>query len=45
MSKRIKTNYPGVSYREVKRIGGKGNERVYYVVFKKEGKVGRQAVC
>jgi integrase len=47
MSKRIKTNYPGVYYREAKRIGGKGIEKVYYVVFKKNGKakeekVGRQ---
>jgi integrase len=37
--KRHKTNYPGVFYREAKRIGGKGLERVYYIVFKKEGKV------
>ena len=39
MPKRIKTTYPGVFYREVKRIGGKGNERVYYVLFKKDGRV------
>ena len=39
MPKRIKTNYPGVYYREAKRIGGKGTEKVYYVVFKKNGKV------
>lgn len=39
MSKRIKTKYPGVFYREAKRIGGKGTEKVYYVVFKKSGKV------
>lgn len=39
MSKRIKTNYPGVFYRESKRIGGKGIEKVYYLVFKKDGKV------
>jgi integrase len=36
---RIKTEYPGVYYREVKRLGGKGMERVYYIVFKKNGKV------
>jgi integrase len=47
MAKRTKTNYPGVFYREVKRIGGKGTERVYYAVFKRGGKlieekVGRQ---
>jgi len=39
MSKRIKTSYPGVFYREARRIGGKGTERVYYAVFKKNGKV------
>jgi len=45
--RRHKTNYPGVFYREAERIGGKGPERVYYIVFKKDGKtieekVGRQ---
>jgi len=45
--KRKKTNYPGVFYRETKRIGAKGTEKVYYIVFKKAGKtreekVGRQ---
>ena len=45
--KRLKTDYPGVFYREADRIGGKGKERVYYVLFKKDGrlheeKVGRQ---
>lgn len=49
MSKRIKTNYPGVFYREAQRIGQKGIEKVYYIVFKKRGKgfeekVGRQFV-
>ena len=49
MSKRIKTNYPGVFYREAQRIGGKGTEKVFYIVFKKDGKVfeekaGRQYV-
>ena len=49
MPKRIKTDYPGVYYREAKRIGGKGMEKVYYVRFKKDGKVieekvGRQYV-
>ncbi len=47
MKRRIKTNYPGVYYREARRIGGKGSEKVYYVVFKKDGrmheeKAGRQ---
>jgi integrase len=37
--KRAKTKYPGVFYREAKRLGGKGFEKVYYVVFKKDGKV------
>ena len=37
MTKRIKTNYPGVYYRNAKRAGG-GVERVYYIVFKKAGK-------
>ena len=37
--KRHKTTYPGVFYREAKRIGGNGLERVYYIVFKQGGKV------
>ena len=49
MAKRIKTSYPGVYFRESQRIGGKGTERVYYIIFKKNGKtheekVGRQFV-
>jgi integrase len=45
--KRYKTNYPGVFYREVARKGGSGTEKVFYIVFKKDGKlfeekVGRQ---
>jgi integrase len=39
MPKRLKTKYPGVFYRNAKRIGGKGSEKVYYIVFKKDGKV------
>jgi hypothetical protein len=42
--KRIKTSYPGVVYREVNRIGGSGLERVYYIIFKKDGKVFAQKV-
>ncbi|MFC1657477.1 tyrosine-type recombinase/integrase [Candidatus Moduliflexota bacterium] len=47
MSQRKKTPYPGVFYRSAKRIGRKGTERVFYIVFKKNGKtieekVGRQ---
>jgi integrase len=49
MSKRIPTKYPGVFYRMADRIGEKGQERVYYVLFKKDGKLleekaGRQFV-
>jgi hypothetical protein len=32
MSRRKKTSYPGVFYRESKRIGGKGTEKVYYIL-------------
>ena len=38
MPKRIKTSYPGVYFREAKRVGGQGTEKVYYVVFKQDGK-------
>jgi integrase len=37
--KRHKTTYPGIFYREAERIGGRGIEKVYYIVFKKDGKV------
>lgn len=39
VSKRIKTAYPGIYYRETRRIGGSGVERVYYAVYKRDGKV------
>ena len=44
---RHKTKYPGVYYRISRRIGSKGDERVYYIIFKKAGrtveeKAGRQ---
>ena len=47
MGKRIKTKYPGVYYREASRVGGPGVEKVYYIVFKQDGrtieeKIGRQ---
>jgi len=47
--KRHKTKYPGVFYREARRIGGKGLEKVFYIVFRKHDKVieekaGRQYV-
>ncbi|MFC1553366.1 tyrosine-type recombinase/integrase [candidate division KSB1 bacterium] len=49
MSRRIKTPHVGIYYRNTKRIGGSGIEKVYYIVFKKddktiEEKVGRQYV-
>ena len=37
--KRQKTNYPGVFYRDARRISGKGAEKVYYIIFKKNGKL------
>ncbi|MGQ9689571.1 MAG: hypothetical protein ACUVXF_12430 [Desulfobaccales bacterium] len=37
--KRHKTNYPGVVYREADRLGGPGKERVYFIAYKKNGKV------
>jgi integrase len=42
--KRHKTTYPGVFYREAERIGGKGSEKVFYIVFKKVGKVYEEKV-
>lgn len=36
---REKTKYPGVFFRYAKRIGGPGTEKVFYIVFKKDGKV------
>lgn len=42
--KRHKTSYPGVFYRVVDRLGGPGKERVYYIVFKKAGKVREEKV-
>lgn len=45
-SDRIKTDYPGVFYRVVKMLGGKENEteKVYYIVYKKNGKVHEEKV-
>jgi len=37
--KRQKTNYPGAFYRDARRISGKGAEKVYYIIFKKNGKL------
>jgi integrase len=41
---RQKTKYPGVFYRVAQRLGGTGQERVYYIVFKKNGKVFEEKV-
>ncbi len=45
--KKYSTDYVGVFYRIGKRIGGKGDEKIFYVTYKKDGqkietKVGRQ---
>ena len=37
MPKRNKTRYAGVFYMETRRTGGQGTEKVYYIVFKKNG--------
>jgi len=47
--KRFKTEYRGVFYRKGERIGGRGIEKIFYIVFKKDGKlheekIGRQYV-
>ncbi len=39
MKRRFKTDKPGIFYREAIRIGGKGVEKVYYAVYKKNGKI------
>lgn len=36
---RVQTEYPGIVFREVDRIGGKGKEKMFYVRYKKAGKV------
>lgn len=41
---RMKTKYPGVFYREADRIGTSGKEKIFYVVFKKDGKVVEEKV-
>ncbi len=42
--KRQATDYPGVFYREADRIGGKGKEKVFYILFKKGGKLHEEKV-
>ena len=37
--KRHKTTYAVVLYQHVARIGGRGLERAYYIIFQKDGKV------
>lgn len=44
MAKRIKTSYRGVFFREADRIGGKGKEKIFYILFKKDGKVFEEKV-
>ncbi len=39
MSKRFKTKYVGIFYRKTQRIGSQGLEKVFYLIFKKDGKV------
>ena len=42
--KRFKTNYTGVFYRIGERVSGTGKEKIFYIVFKKEGKVFEEKV-
>jgi integrase len=42
--KREKTSYPGVFYRVAERKGKSGEERIYYIVFKQDGKVVEEKV-
>jgi hypothetical protein len=42
--KREKTSYPGVFYRVAERKGKSGEERIYHIVFKQEGKVVEEKV-
>lgn len=42
--KRHKTTYPGVFYREAERIGGKGLEKVFYILFTQDKKLCEEKV-
>lgn len=42
--KRFKTNYTGVFYRIGERVSGTGEEKIFYIVFKKDGKVFEEKV-
>jgi len=44
MPKRIKTDYVGVYFRIARRIGGSGDEKVFYAVYKTDGKVKEEKV-
>lgn len=44
MAKRIKTTYPGIFFYEQPRVGGSGIEKVYYALFKSDGKL-REERC
>jgi len=44
MNTRTKTKYVGVFYREAQRSGKPGLEKVFYIVFKKDGKVYEEKV-
>lgn len=44
MAARTKTDYPGVYFYTVPRIGGPGDEKSFYVVFKLAGKVHEEPV-
>lgn len=41
---RHKADYKGVFYRVGERIGGNGEEKIFYIVFKKNGKVYEEKV-
>ncbi len=43
-SKREKTTYPGVFFRTITRAATGGKEKVYYIVFKKDGKTVEEKV-
>ena len=44
MAQRLKTKYPGVYYRYGRRVGKGGEEKIYYIVFKRDGKVNEEKV-
>jgi integrase len=44
ISKREKTKYPGVFFRSITRAASGGDEKAYYIVFKKDGKTVEEKV-